>query len=60
MAVDDGVIQAVDDAGVPYTVIVTPEDPSPEESNAGCVPAADVVQLGADVLPTLRNVIVDQ
>jgi hypothetical protein len=44
MAVDDGVLQTIDDAGVPYTVIVTPMDPSSQESNAGCIPAADAGQ----------------
>jgi hypothetical protein len=56
LAEDEGVIQAVDDAGVPYTVIVTPMDPSPEESNAGCIPAAAAgqtnIRFGALVGPS--------
>lgn len=41
MAVDDGDMEVVDSAGVRYAVLVTPEDPNPEESVGGCIPAAD-------------------
>jgi hypothetical protein len=44
MAVDDGVMEVVDDAGVRYAVVVTSEDPNPEESDWGCIPAADAGQ----------------
>jgi hypothetical protein len=43
-AVDDGVMEVVDGAGVRYAMVVTPVDPSPEESVGGCIPAAEAGQ----------------
>ena len=44
-ATEEGsVMEVVDDAGVRYAVIVTPVDPSPDESVGGCIPAADAGQ----------------